>query len=71
VYAACTHPVLSGPAIERLERSPIEKLIVSNTIPLHPEARRCDKIHVLSVASLLGDAILSVHHETSVSKLFV
>jgi ribose-phosphate pyrophosphokinase len=71
VLACCTHPVLSGPAIERLEASPIEKLIVSNTIPLHDQARRCDKIHVLSVASLLGDAILSVHDETSVSKLFV
>jgi ribose-phosphate pyrophosphokinase len=71
VLACCTHPVLSGPAIERLEASPIEKLIVSNTIPLREEARGCDKIHVLSVASLLGDAILSVHDETSVSKLFV
>ncbi len=71
VLACCTHPVLSGPAIERLLASPIEKLIVSNTIPLRPEARRCDKIHVLSVASLLGEAILSVHDETSVSKLFV
>ena len=71
VLACCTHPVLSGPAIERLMASPIEKLIVSNTIPLRDEARRCDKIEVLSVASLLGDAILSVHDETSVSKLFV
>jgi ribose-phosphate pyrophosphokinase len=71
VLACCTHPVLSGSAIERLMASPIEKLIVSNTIPLRDEARRCDKIEVLSVAALLGDAILSVHDETSVSKLFV
>jgi ribose-phosphate pyrophosphokinase len=71
VLACCTHPVLSGPAIERLEASPVEKLIVSNTIPLHDHAMKCGKIHVLSVASLLGDAILSVHDETSVSKLFV
>jgi ribose-phosphate pyrophosphokinase len=71
VLACCTHPVLSGPAIQRLLASPIEKLIVSNTIPLRDEARNCEKVHVLSVASLLGDAILSVHDETSVSKLFV
>jgi ribose-phosphate pyrophosphokinase len=71
VSACCTHAVLSDPALERLGASPIEKLIVSNTIPLRPEARDCTKIHVLSVASLLGDAILSVHDETSVSKLFV
>jgi ribose-phosphate pyrophosphokinase len=71
VLACCTHPVLSGPAIERIEASPIERLIVCNTIPLRPEAQGCEKIHVLSVAALLGDAILSVHDETSVSKLFV
>jgi ribose-phosphate pyrophosphokinase len=71
VSACCTHAVLSDPAIERLETSPIEKLIVTNTIPLRAEARGCAKIHVLSVASLLGDAIMSVHDETSVSKLFV
>ncbi|HXV65516.1 MAG TPA: ribose-phosphate pyrophosphokinase [Vicinamibacteria bacterium] len=71
VLACCTHPVLSGPAVERIEDSSIEKLIVSNTIPLRPNARACDKIEVLSVARLLGEAILSVHDETSVSKLFV
>jgi ribose-phosphate pyrophosphokinase len=71
VSACCTHAVLSDPAIERLETSAIEKLIVTNTIPLRDEARDCAKIHVLSVASLLGDAIMSVHDETSVSKLFV
>jgi ribose-phosphate pyrophosphokinase len=71
VLACCTHPVLSDPAIERIEGSPIEKLIVANTIPLRPEAQGCAKIQVLSVAALLGDAILSVHDETSVSKLFV
>ncbi|HSF18618.1 MAG TPA: ribose-phosphate pyrophosphokinase [Vicinamibacteria bacterium] len=71
VLACCTHPVLSGPAVERIEDSSIEKLIVSNTIPLRPNARACEKIEVLSVARLLGEAILSVHDETSVSKLFV
>jgi ribose-phosphate pyrophosphokinase len=71
VLAACTHPVLSPPAIERINASPIEKVIVSNTIPLRQDAQECDKIHVLSVASLLGKAIKSVHEETSVSSLFV
>ena len=71
VQACCTHPVLSDPAIERIEASPIEKLIVSDTIPLRPHTKDCKKIQVLSVASLLGDAIMSVHDETSVSKLFV
>ena len=71
VLAACTHPVLSPPAIERINGSPIEKVIVSNTIPLRPEAASCDKIEVLSVAKILGQAIQSVHDETSVSSLFV
>jgi ribose-phosphate pyrophosphokinase len=71
VLACCTHPVLSGPAIRRIEASPIESLIVSDTIPLQPEAESCGKIQVLSVAGLLGEAIRSVHDETSVSKLFV
>lgn len=71
VLAYCTHAVLSNPAIERITASSIEKLIVSDTVPLRPDARDCEKIHVLSVASLLGEAILSVHAETSVSKLFV
>jgi ribose-phosphate pyrophosphokinase len=71
VLACCTHAVLSNPAIERITASAIEKLIVSDTVPLRSEARDCEKIHVLSVASLLGEAILSVHAETSVSKLFV
>ena len=71
VLAACTHPVLSPPAVERINGSPIKKVIVSNTIPLRPEAASCDKIEVLSVAKILGQAIQSVHDETSVSSLFV
>src|SRR4030042_1332077 len=55
IYACCTHPVLSGPAIERIEKSPIEQLVVTNTIPLREEARKCNKIKVLSVAELLGE----------------
>ncbi|MFB3854986.1 MAG: ribose-phosphate diphosphokinase [Vicinamibacterales bacterium] len=69
VLAAGVHAVLSDPAIERLERSPIEKVIVTNTIPCN--ANRSKKIVVLSVARLLGQAIRSIHEETSVSSLFV
>ena len=61
--------VLSGPAIGRIEKSPIDRLIVTNTIPR--SSVPCDKIVVLSVARLLGQAIKSIHEETSVSSLFV
>ncbi len=71
VFACAVHGVLSGPAIERIEKSPIDKLIVTNTIPLSPAAAKCSKIVVLSVARLLGQAIKSIHEETSVSSLFV
>ena len=69
VYACCTHPVLSGPAKERLLQSPIKEVVVTNTIPLNNNLK-LDKITVLSVASLIGDAIKSIHKEHSVSKLF-
>jgi ribose-phosphate pyrophosphokinase len=65
------HGVLSGPAIERIETSPIDQLIVTNTIPASPAGEACSKIKVLSVARLLGQAIKSIHEETSVSSLFV
>jgi ribose-phosphate pyrophosphokinase len=71
VLAAAVHGVLSGPAISRIEQSPIEKLIVTNTIPVAGEGARCPKIVTLSVARLLGQAIRSIHEETSVSSLFV
>src|SRR5688572_8739161 len=71
VFACAVHGVLSGPAVERIEKSPIDKLIVTNTIPLSPQAAACSKIVVLSVARLLGQAIKSIHEETSVSSLFV
>jgi ribose-phosphate pyrophosphokinase len=71
VFACAVHGVLSGPAIDRIEKSPIEKLIVTNTIPRHAAAAACSKIHPLSVARLLGQAIKSIHEETSVSSLFV
>jgi ribose-phosphate pyrophosphokinase len=71
VLACAVHGVLSGPAIDRIERSPIDKLIVTNTIPLSPAGAACSKIVVLSVARLLGQAIKNIHEETSVSSLFV
>jgi ribose-phosphate pyrophosphokinase len=70
VYACATHPVLSGPAIERLAQSPIAQVVVTNTIPLTEAARNEPKIKVLSIAGLIGRAIQSIHEETSVSKLF-
>ncbi|MFH0811091.1 MAG: ribose-phosphate pyrophosphokinase [Pseudomonadota bacterium] len=71
VYACATHPVLSGPAIERIVNSPIDQLIVVNTIPLSQAARQCGKITQLSVSSLLSEAIRRIHTEDSVSSLFV
>ncbi len=71
VLACCTHPVLSGKAVKRVSESNIEELIVSDSIPLSPEKKNQSKIKVLSVASLLGKAIRSVHDEASVSSLFV
>ncbi|OZM55845.1 ribose-phosphate pyrophosphokinase [Lottiidibacillus patelloidae] len=69
VYACCTHPVLSGPAIERIENSKIKELVVTNTIPL-AEEKMIGKITQLSVAPLIGEAIIRVHEKLSVSKLF-
>lgn len=69
VYACCTHPVFSGPAIDRIRDSSIKEMIVTNTLPLSEE-KKLDKIRVLSVASLIGEAIIRVHNERSVSKLF-
>jgi ribose-phosphate pyrophosphokinase len=72
VLACAVHGVLSGPAIERLETAPIDEVIITNTIPLNTErAKCCKKIKQLSVARLLGQAIRSIHEETSVSSLFV
>jgi ribose-phosphate pyrophosphokinase len=71
ILGCCTHPVLSGPAIQRIEESPLEELIVTNTIPLGADARRCGKIKVLSVAHLIGEAVRRTHDEESISSLFV
>jgi ribose-phosphate pyrophosphokinase len=71
VYACCTHPVLSGPAVERIQNSDLGEVIVTNTIPLHAAAKQCKKVSVLSVGKLLAQAIQSIHEETSVSVLFI
>lgn len=69
VYACCTHPVLSGPAIERIKSSRIKELVVTNSIPLPPE-KEVENITKLSVAALIGEAIIRVHERASVSVLF-
>jgi ribose-phosphate pyrophosphokinase len=69
VYACCTHPVLSGPAMDRIENSKIKELVITNSIKL-PEEKNSEKIVNLSVAALLGEAIIRVHEEQSVSVLF-
>jgi ribose-phosphate pyrophosphokinase len=71
ILAAGVHPVLSGPAMDRLEASPVEQLIVTDTIPLGERARASRKIRQLSVAEILGEAILRIHEAKSVSSLFV
>ena len=69
IYICCSHPVLSGPAIERLQNSCIKEMITTNTIKL-PQEKMIDKIKVLSVAPLFGEAIMRIHEDLSVSKLF-
>jgi len=71
VYACCTHPVLSGQAVKILMESPIEEMIVTDTIPLREEAIACPKIKVLSISSLLAEAIRRIYEDESVSCLFV
>ncbi|NYE57395.1 ribose-phosphate diphosphokinase [Carboxydothermus ferrireducens] len=70
VYVCCTHPILSGPAVDRLANAPIKEVVVTNTIPLPPE-KKLPKIKVLSVAPLMGEAIRRIHEDLSVSELFV
>ncbi|WP_419954822.1 ribose-phosphate diphosphokinase [Neobacillus niacini] len=69
VYACCTHPVLSGPAMDRIQNSKIKELVITNSIAM-PEEKKTDKIIQLSVAPLMGEAIIRVHEEQSVSTLF-
>ncbi len=71
VYACCTHPVLSGPAISRLDASPIKEVVVTNTIPLDERGKACGKIKVASIGPLLAEAIKRIHSGGSISSLFV
>ncbi len=69
VYGCCTHPIFSGPAIERLAEAPFKEIVVTNTIPME-ERKQLPNLRVLSVAPLVGEAILRIHEDLSVSKLF-
>jgi len=71
VIAACTHAVLSGNAVEKVNKSVLEELIVTNTIPLDSKKEMCKKLTVLSIATLIGEAIKRIHEESSISSLFV
>jgi ribose-phosphate pyrophosphokinase len=71
IYAFASHAVLSGPAVERITTSPFQKVVVTDSIPLSEEAKKCSKITTLSVAPLFAEAIRSIHEETSISSLFI
>jgi ribose-phosphate pyrophosphokinase len=71
VFAYATHAVLSGPAVERITKSPIEEVVVTDSIPFGPAAAACPKIRALSVANLLAEAIRRIHSADSLSSLFV
>ena len=71
VKAYITHPVLSGPAIERLENSSIDELIVTNSIPLTPDAKKCSKIRVISLANIIAECITRLSNEESLSEMFL
>jgi len=71
ISACCTHPVLSGPAIERIGCSCIKEAVVTDTIPLQEKAKACGRIKVLSVAGLLSEAVRRIYYNDSVSSLFI
>jgi ribose-phosphate pyrophosphokinase len=71
VFAACTHAVLSGPAVERLENSKITEVVATDSVPISEAARKLKKVTILSVAELLARGIRSIHEETSISELFM
>ena len=71
VKAYITHPVLSGPAIERLNKSDIDELIVTNSIPLNKEAKKCSKIRVISIANIIAECITRLSNEESLSEMFL
>jgi ribose-phosphate pyrophosphokinase len=69
IYVGCTHGILSGPALERIQESPVTELVITNTVPLD-DGKKSDKVRVLSVAPLLGEAVRRIHNGESVSSLF-
>jgi len=69
VLASATHAVFSGPAVRRIEASPIQEVVVTNSVPVNDSC--CSKVKCLSVAEILAEAILSIHDESSVSRLFI
>lgn len=71
IHACCAHPVLSGPAVDRVIESELESLVVTDTIPLNERAASCEKVKVLSIAELVGEAIIRCHQGDSVTSLFV
>ena len=71
IHACCCHPVLSGPAVERIVKSPIGEMVVTDTVPLSEKAAACGKFKVLSIAELVGEAIIRCHRGDSVTSLFV
>lgn len=71
VYACCSHPVLSGPAVERLEKSIIKEVIVTDSVPLHDRAKECSKMKVLTVSGILSEAVRRIYYNDSVSSLFI
>ncbi len=71
VFATCAHAVLSGPAIERLNNSVLEEVVVSNTVPLEEKEKQCSKLKVLNIAPILAEAIKRIHEESSINSLFI
>lgn len=71
IHACCAHAVLSGPAVDRIQKSALKSVVVTDTIPLKSHAEACKKIHVLSIADLVGEAIIRSYHGDSVTSLFV
>jgi ribose-phosphate pyrophosphokinase len=69
--AYCTHPVLSGSAVQRIVNSEMDELVVTDTIPLSPEAKACPRIRQISIAELLAETMLRISNESSVSSLFM
>ena len=71
VVVCCTHPILSGPALDRIEGSDIKELVVTDTIPLNDRAKKCKRMKVLSVSGLLSEAVRRIYYNDSVSSLFI